>query len=89
MKKNTILSRPIASALALAVCATAAHAATLVNGTTGAGELFIGFHATGGTGVGKSVVIDAGSISALSALATGSVSSVNGGRKVRRVPVEM
>ncbi len=76
MNKNTILSRPIASALALAACAAAAHAATLVNGTTGAGELFIGFHATGGTGVGKSVVIDAGSISALSALATGSVTSL-------------
>ena len=29
MKMNTILSRPLASALALAVCATAAHAATL------------------------------------------------------------
>lgn len=76
MNKNTILSRPIASALVLAACAASAHAATLVNGTTGAGELFIGFHATGGTGVGKSVVIDAGSVSALSSLATGSVTSL-------------
>ena len=59
--KTTILSKAIAVA-ALAVCATTAHAASFVNGTTGAGELFIGFHATGGVGVGKSVVIDAGSI---------------------------
>ena len=76
MNKNHILSKTIAAAASVVLCATAAHAATLVNGTTGAGELFIGVHATGGTGVGKSVVIDAGSVSALSLLNTGQTQSL-------------
>ena len=75
-KKTTILSKAITTVIALAACATSAHAASFVNGTTGAGELFIGFHATGGTGSGQSVVIDVGSVSALSALATGSTQSL-------------
>lgn len=72
MKKQTILSKSIAAMAALALCVTAANAATLVNGTTGAGELFVGFHATSGIGSGLSVVIDLGSVSTLSSAAAGS-----------------
>ena len=76
MKNHHILSKTIAAAASLAILATTAQAATLVNTTTGAGELFIGVHAIGGTGNGKSVVIDVGAVSALSALAIGSTLSL-------------
>ena len=64
-----------AAALALGSTVTV-NAANLVNigtGADGAGELFIGFHATGGTGSGKSVVIDVGAVSVLAAKPAGSV----------------
>jgi hypothetical protein len=76
MRKNSILSESVAAAASLAILAAASHAAVLVNGTDGAGELFIGFRATGGDGLTKNVVMDLGSVSDLSALATGSVVSL-------------
>ncbi len=76
MTKNTILSKTIAAAASLVVLATAAHAATLVNGSSGAGELFIGFRATGGTGATTNVVLDLGSAAGFSALTTGSTISL-------------
>ncbi len=77
MKKQTILSKSIAAMASLALCATVAHAASLQNGsTTGAGELFVGFTATGGTGAGKSVVIDLGNALAFSNSPTGTTLSL-------------
>ena len=76
MTKNTILSKTIAAAASLVLCVTAASAATLVNGTNGAGELFIGFRATGGTGATTNIVLDLGSAAGFSALATGSTVSL-------------
>jgi hypothetical protein len=76
MNKQTILSKSFAALASFALLATAAHAATLVNGTSGAGELFVGFRATGGVGAGESVVIDLGSVSALSNAALGSTTSL-------------
>ena len=76
MIKNTILSKTIAAAASLVFCVTAASAATLVNGTSGAGELFIGFRATGGTGATTNIVLDLGSAAGFSALATGSTVSL-------------
>jgi hypothetical protein len=76
MKAHPILSKTIAAMASLAILTTAAHAASLVNTTDGAGELFIGVHATGGVGNGKSVVIDVGAVSALSALTAGSTLSL-------------
>ena len=70
MTNTNILSKAITAALLL--CAASSHAATLLNGATGAGELFVGFRASSGTGSGKNVVIDIGSASALAALAPGS-----------------
>ncbi len=72
MKSTSKLTKSISTAAALALCAAAAQAANLQNGSAaGEGELFIGIHATGGTGVGKSVVIDAGLASTLSLLGPG------------------
>lgn len=76
MIKNTILSKTIAAAASLALCVTAANAASLVNGTTGAGELFVGFRATGGSGATTNVVLDLGSAASFAALATGSTVSL-------------
>lgn len=71
MKMNIILGKPAAAMAALALTVAAAHSATLQNGTTGAGELFIGFRTTGNV-VPKNIVLDAGDVAALSAFAAGS-----------------
>jgi len=74
MKKHHILTKAIAS-VSLLVLATAAHAASLINTNPsgdGSGELFIGFHATGGVGNGASVVVDLGAVSTLSNASVGS-----------------
>ena len=77
MKINTILSKSVATAASLVILGTAAQAASFVNPASGgAGELFVGVHATGGQGNGKSVVIDLGAVSALAALSTGSILSL-------------
>lgn len=79
MKNTNILNKIIPTAATLIACGVASHAASFVNSGTaadGAGELFIGFHATGGQGNGKSIVIDVGAVAALSALSTGSVLSL-------------
>lgn len=77
MKISTILSKSVATVAALVILGTAAQAASFVNPASGgAGELFVGVHATGGVGNGKSVVIDLGAVSALSALSTGSTLSI-------------
>lgn len=74
MTTTSILSKTITAAATLVLCGANIHAATLVNsGTTadGAGELFVGFHATGGQGIGQSVVIDLGAVSPYAAVAPG------------------
>lgn len=79
MKTTNILTKTITAAAALLLCGASVHAANFVNtgtGADGAGELFIGFHATGGQGNGKSVVIDLGAISPLAALSIGSVQNL-------------
>jgi hypothetical protein len=77
MTTTNILSKTLTTAAILLLGGTASHAATFVNtGTGGAGELFIGFHATSGTGSGKSVVIDVGAVSSLSAASVGSIISL-------------
>ena len=77
MTKHFILSKTIAAAASFAVLATAAQAASFVNPASGgAGELFVGVHATGGVGNGKSIVIDLGAVSPLAALTTGSTLSL-------------
>ena len=77
MTNNTIHTKTIAAAASFAILASAAQAASFVNpASNGAGELFVGVHATGGIGNGKSVVIDLGAVSALSALSTGSTLSL-------------
>ena len=77
MSKHSILSKTIAATASLAILASAAQAASFVNpASNGAGELFVGVHATGGQGNGKSVVIDLGAVSALSALSAGSTLSL-------------
>ena len=77
MNTTSILSKTITAAATLLLCGMAAHAASLRNGSSaGEGELFIGIHATGGTGVGNSIVIDAGLVSNLSLLAAGASQSL-------------
>ena len=78
MITNNILSKTITvAAAALALCGVTAHAATFVNpASAGAGELFVGLHATGGQGNGVSVVIDLGAVSPRSAAPVGSVISL-------------
>lgn len=77
MKTHNILSKTIATAASLVILATAAQAASFVNpASNGAGELFVGVHAVGGVGNGKSVVIDLGAVSPLAALTTGSTLSL-------------
>ena len=71
MKLNIILGKPAAAMAALALTVAAAHAATLQNGTDGAGELFIGFRTTSNV-VSTNIVLDAGDVAALSAFAAGS-----------------
>jgi len=75
MTTTHILSKAISAGAALVLIqATATHAATFVNtgtGADGAGELFVGIHATGGQGNGISVVIDLGAVSPLAALNAG------------------
>lgn len=73
MKTTNIPSKSIAAATALVLLAGTVHAASLLNGTTGAGELFVGLRASAGQGLAKNVVIDLGSVSALSLLPAGSV----------------
>jgi hypothetical protein len=76
MTTSNILSKSITAAAVLILCGASVHAANFVNtgtGADGAGELFVGFHATGGQGNGKSVVIDLGAISPLAALSIGSI----------------
>ena len=76
MKTTNILSKTITATAALLLCGLSAHAATFVNlgtGADGAGELFVGVHATGGQGNGVSVIIDLGAISRLSDAPAGSV----------------
>jgi hypothetical protein len=69
--KHHILSKAITAASVFALAA-ATHGANFVNPTSnGIDELFIGVHATGGTGVGNSVLIDVGSAYSLSQLAAG------------------
>jgi len=79
MNQKSIMSKSIAAAASLVLSITAAHAASLVNtgtGADGAGELFIDVTATGGTGQGKSVVIDAGAVSTYANAAAGSTFSI-------------
>ena len=76
MTTTNILSKTISAAATLILCGVAAQAATLKNGTTGDGELFVGLRATGGQGATKNVVIDLGSAAGLAALPAGSVVSL-------------
>ena len=75
-----ILSKSVSAAAALILCGAYSHAANLVNtntgpggdnSTDGAGELFVGFHATGGQGSGVSVVVDLGAVSPYAAISPG------------------
>jgi len=72
MTTKSILSKTIAVAAALITCSVSAPAATLVNGANGAGELFIGFRATTGTGSTKNIVMDLGASATFSSYVVGS-----------------
>jgi len=80
MKNTNMPSKTITVVAALVLSGASAHAATLVDtntgpggdtSTDGAGELFVGIHATGGQGNGVSVVVDLGAISPYAAVSAG------------------
>ena len=78
MKTNRLLSKTISTAALLILCGTNAHSATLVNGTTGNGEILLGLRATGSFdsfGATTNVVIDLGSAASFAALPAGSTIS--------------
>lgn len=76
MTTTDILSKTITAATALLLSGAGAHAATLLNGTTGNGEILVGLRASGTFdtfGATTNVVIDLGSAATFAALAPGTV----------------
>jgi hypothetical protein len=74
MNRMNILNKSITAAT-LIFCGTSSQGANLVNGTDGAGELFVGLRATtvGSAGQTTNIVVDLGAISTLAALSPGSI----------------